>query len=244
MEKLMYLVWKPESQSSEVFREQIRQQLIPALRQQHCQQLRFSVIDDAVSPARKLFIRHTQPSPDALLSFWLPSAITREKAENQLTNHAARFDGYLVTESEPLLNHQHPPLSGKRTHGMNQVVLLRKPAGLAYEDWIDIWHNSHTQIAIATQSTFGYRQNVVTRKLTPHALTIDAIVEENFPPEAMNSAHAFYNALTAGGTRDDELLKKNRAAMFASVQHFVDFQQLDCLPMSEYSFHENGHGNQ
>jgi hypothetical protein len=140
--------------------------------------------------------------------------------------------GYLVTESEPLINTQHPGKKNQRAYGMNQVVLLRKPDSIHYEKWIDIWHNSHTQIAMETQSTFAYRQNVVARPVTRQAIALDAIVEENFPPEAMTSAHAFYNAVG-----DDKLLKKNQTAMFESVQRFIDLEKLDCLPMSEYNYY-------
>jgi len=49
---------------------------------------------------------------------------------------------------------------------MYQVVLLRKPPRLSHEQWLEIWLGSHTQVAIDTQSTFGYRQNVIVRPLT------------------------------------------------------------------------------
>ena len=38
-------------------------------------------------------------------------------------------------------------------------------------------------------------KNVISRAITKDALAIDAIVEENFPPEAMTSAHAFLRCL-------------------------------------------------
>lgn len=231
MEKLMYLLWKPVSHSSETFRSKILQQAIPALQETGSQHLRFAISDEAVAPAGKLFIRRIQPGPDAVISFWLDSAIHRQTQESLLQTHCSSICGYLVTESEPLRNQKHPSPKGQRTYGMNQVVLLRRPSRLAFDTWIDIWHNSHTKIALETQSTFGYRQNVVARALTHNAQAIDAIVEENFPPEAMNSSHAFYKA--AG---DDALMKKNRGEMFASVQRFIDLDQLDCLPMSEYNF--------
>lgn len=227
----MYLLWKPADECSERLRDKILQQTIPSLQQAGAQQIRLAVNDEAVSPARKLFIRSTQPGPDAVISFWLHSTVHRNPLENILQTCSPRINGYLVTESEPLRNEQHPATTGQRTYGMNQVVLLRRPPHLDFETWIDIWHNSHTQIALETQSTFGYRQNVVARALTANALAIDAIVEENFPPEAMSSAHAFYRA-----TGNDALMKKNRGEMFASVQRFIDVAQLDCLPMSEYNF--------
>jgi len=236
MEKLMYLLWKPAGESSEVFKSKILQHAIGPLQEAGCQHLRFTISDDAILPARKLFICSAHPSPDAVISYWLPSAITRQPMEKILRPYCPALNGYLVTESEPLTNTKHPASNGARTCGMNQVVLLRRPSRLGFEQWIDIWHNSHTQIALETQSTFGYRQNVVARPLTQNALAIDAIVEENFPPEAMSSAHAFYNAVRIDGTGDDDLMKKNQAKMYASVQRFIEFDRLDCLPMSEYNF--------
>lgn len=235
MEKLMYILWKPAGESSETFKGKLLQQILPILQGSGGQHFRLTVSDDEVAPARKLSIRATQPSPDGVISGWLDSAIQRQPLESFLQAHCAKISGYLVTESEPLRNKKYPAAAGQRTYGMNQVVLLRRPSPLSADQWIDIWHNSHTSIAMETQSTFGYRQNVVTRALTTDALPIDAIVEENFPPEAMTSAHAFYNAINAEGWRDDALLKKNQGRMFASVQRFIDIQQLDCLPMSEYS---------
>ena len=56
-----------------------------------------------------------------------------------------------------------------------------------------------------------------------------AVVEENFPPEAMASDHAFY---ATGG--DEALLQKNMNAMIESCTRFIDFQKIDVIPMSEY----------
>ena len=232
----MYVLWKPGDMASEQFRDNFLQQVVASLQQAGASQLRFTVIDNAVTPAARLFIRHTQPSPDAIASFWLDSAIHRQALEQILRSCCSACHGYLVTESEALRNQQHMAPKGQRTHGMNQVVFLRRPSRLDFQTWIDLWHNSHTQIALETQSTFGYRQNVVTRTLTAGAMPIDAIVEENFPPEAMDSAHAFYKAIAADGKKDHELMKQHQTKMYQSVQRFLDFDQLDCLPMSEYNF--------
>jgi hypothetical protein len=109
------------------------------------------------------------------------------------------------------------------------VVLLRRPQWLSEAKWLDIWQGSHTGIAIDTQSTFGYRQNRVLQSLSTSGPVIDAIVEENFPPEAMTSPAVFYAA-------DDnpERLQQHIKAMIESCQRFIDFDHLDCLPMSEY----------
>jgi hypothetical protein len=69
----------------------------------------------------------------------------------------------------------------------------------------------------------------VVRQLTDHTVPCHAIVEENFPPEAMTSDHAFY---ATGG--DEALLKKNLTAMMESCARFIDFTKIDVIPMSEY----------
>jgi hypothetical protein len=233
MEKLVYLLWKPGTIQSQRFATSLRV-LAPALQAQGASNLCMAFADEDVMPAHKLRIvsaEHQGQPPEALISFWLDSAQRRETAETLLRQNSERMSGYLVTESEPLRNTRHHTHAGERTPGMNQVVLLRKPDRLTREQWLDVWLNSHTHVAIETQATFGYRQNIVVHALTPNALPLDAIVEENFPPEAMTSGHAFYNAVG-----NDALYKENQKKMFASVQRFIDFDQLDCLPMSEYNF--------
>jgi hypothetical protein len=242
MEKLIYLLWKPQAQNIEAFRDQMVSQLAGQLTQAGAMQLRLAIADPDVEAAQKkrLLSAKLNPAPDALVSFWLNSAGLRQPAEKILADACTAISGYLVTESEPLPNTRHSTSMGQRTAGMNQVVLLRRPARLNAQEWLRLWLEQHTPIAIATQSTFGYRQNVVARVLTDNPLTqelaIDAIVEENFPPAALSSLHAFYNALDDQGKNDDTLLRKNQTAMFASVQRFIDLDKLDCLPMSEYNF--------
>ena len=58
--------------------------------------------------------------------------------------------------------------------------------------------------------------------------SLDAIVEENFPPEAMISDHAFYDA------EDDIELAKRQERMMTSCARFIDFDRIDVVPMSEY----------
>ena len=56
------------------------------------------------------------------------------------------------------------------------------------------------------------------------------MIEENFPPEAMASNHAFY-AVEEG---DDEGLAAHSQAMIESCARFIDFDRIDVIPMSEY----------
>ncbi len=228
MEKILYPMWKSESVSGDEFRDHLLSKLGPAILDTGVLGLRVSVVDSEVEPAAGLRMVNTRPAMDAMLSVWLDSSVYRAPIEELIAAHCVRFAGYLVTESEPIVNQEHPPVVGERTFGMAQVVFLQRPQRLSEQQWLEIWHGSHTQVAIDTQSTFGYRQNVIARPLTYAAAPYDAIIEENFPPEAMSSQHAFY------GVEDDAGLEKNRQAMIDSCVRFIDFDKIDCVPTSDY----------
>lgn len=230
MEKTLYPVWKKTDQSLEDFRSQLLGAASEQLLSSGVLRLSVIVVDEAVEEAAGLRQQNiNQPLMDAVISMWVDSANYRQAQEQIIAGHVERFHGYLVSESEPLVNRQHPADKGGRVEGMCEVVFLQKPARLEYQQWLDIWLNSHTQIAIDTQSTFGYRQNVVTRILTEGAPPVDAIIEENFPAAAIHSQHAFYDAVG-----DDEKLQANQKAMIDSVVRFIDFERIDVLPASQY----------
>lgn len=133
---------------------------------------------------------------------------------------------YLVTESMPLT----PPHTnlGERCPGFANVALLRRPAELDEATWLARWQGDHTQVAIDTQSTFGYTQNVVVRALTDGAPSVSAIVEELFPIEATSDLHAFF------GAADDQDLSDRMARMVASTSAFGANRDVDTVPTSRY----------
>ena len=96
--------------------------------------------------------------------------------------------------------------------------------------WLDLWQTQHTQVAIDTQDTFAYRQNVIETIVSGDAPLLHAMIEENFPPQAMTSDQAFY------GVSTQAQLDENMAAMMQSCARFIDFDRIDVIPMSEYSF--------
>ena len=230
MEKMMYMVWKHDSDSEAGFRRKLLDELSPQLIGLGARRLRISVVDEDVAPAASLRVECTKPPIAGLISIWADTSVGRRPFEDAIQASVARMAGYLVTESEPIVNTKHVVADGQRTPGMCQVVLLRKPPRLNYEHWLEIWLGSHTQVAIDTQSTFGYRQNVIVRPLTYAAPPYDAIIEELFPAEAMTDPMVFYDA--AG---DEAKRKRNRKAIIESVVRFIDFDKMDCLPMSEYT---------
>lgn len=230
MEKMVYSLWPAPGQGGDTFRDLLLAELPAALRQlPSVYGARLAVADSAVQPAAGRRMESHPPVPVAMVSLWVDYA--GEASWQPLVSRlAARNSGYLVAEAEPLASARiHPAAIGERVYGMCQVAWLRKPAQLGRQEWLEIWKGGHTRVAIDTQSTFGYRQNVVVQALSADAPPCDAIVEEHFPPEAMTSDHAFYDS---GG--DEALLQQRVSAMIESCARFIDFEHIDVVPMSEY----------
>lgn len=229
MEKLIYLLHKPENITCAHWKEQLLKCIPPSLRSAGASNFRLNLADDDVAGANAMRMTSQPPLPDALLSFWVSSAANRRAIEICLATLAASVTGYSVCESEPLPNTLHPPLEGERCFGMNHIVFLQKPPRLTRDQWLETWLEGHTPIAIDTQQNFGYRQNIIVRRLTDEAPLWDAIVEENFPPEAIVDQNAFY--------RQDspEQLAANQKRMYQSCVRFIDFDRMGRLPTSEYN---------
>jgi len=231
VDKLLYPLWKPAGLTGDDFREVLLGKVAPALTAlQDIHGLRLCVADSAVEAAARRRMEGCPPVPDAMLSLWVDFAGSARRWEPLIDAHVARRTAYLVTEGEPLVNQvAHPSKPGERVYGMCHVVFLSTPAEMSRDDFLATWKDSHTRVAIETQSTFGYRQNLVVRRLTADARPCHAVVEENFPPEAMTDDHAFY---ATGG--DDTVLQKHMQAMMESCARFIDFSTIDVIPMSEY----------
>jgi hypothetical protein len=232
MEKVIYLLWRDPAVPAGAFADGLHGALAPALRAAGAARIRLNVADAEVARAAGLRQVLLKPQPEALAQVWLDSAIAHLRApvDRAVAGACARHAAYLVTESQPIVNVKHPPAAGARTFGFAQVALLRRPARLPHADWLDVWHNSHTQVAIETQSTFEYLQNVVVRALTPDAPAVDAIVEECFPPEAMTDFRAFFDA-----PGDEAKFRANLNRMLQSVSRFIEPGQLDVIPTSQYT---------
>jgi hypothetical protein len=231
VQKLVYLLWQDSAQSADSFRDRLLRDLAPRLAGlESVHGIRLAVADSEVAGAASRRMESHPPLPNALLSLWVDSVSFAASWQSLIEGSVERCTGYLVEEAVPLESQQrHVSLPGDRVYGMCQVAFLRKPVQLERVEWLAIWQGSHTPVAIETQSTFGYRQNVIVRGLDEQPLPFDAIVEENFPPQAMACNHAFYDT---GG--DEELLQQRMNRLLESCARFIDFQHIDVVPMSEY----------
>lgn len=125
-----------------------------------------------------------------------------------------------------------PVPDGTRSDVLAQVALLRRPASMTEEQYLEYWMLHHTPIAIRTQNTSCYVQNVVEEALTPTSPPVAAIVEEHFPMAALTDPHAFY-----GSRGDDAELRRRTSELMTSVAKFGADQGLDLVPTSRYFWH-------
>lgn len=230
MEKVIYLLWPADRAGAQAWGRQLRAELPPALRTLGVHSARLNLDDADVAAAQALRQRRMDAQPQAVLQVWIDSANDplRAPLDAVIAQHGARSAAYLVSESVPLRNTQHPPRAGERTEGFAQIALLQRTPRLDADAWRRHWQTVQTPVAIETQSTFEYVQNAVVRALTDGAPPLDAIVEECFPAAAMTDPQAFFDA-----PGDEAKFQRNLARMMDSVNRFLDLP-IDCLPTSQY----------
>jgi hypothetical protein len=182
-------------------------------------------VDDA-AVARAMRIPTFEDPIGAIVSVWDadPAGVATVLAEA-----ASRVAGWRVEERRRL----DPPEAwdGSRADALANVAVLRRPGELAHEEWLRRWMVDHTPIAIRTQATFGYVQNIVLSAVTPDAPRVDALVEELFPSAGIDDMHAFYGS---GG--DDDELNRRLTDLMASVARIGADHDLDLVPTSRYLY--------
>ena len=90
-------------------------------------------------------------------------------------------------------------------------------------------HREHRQVALESQSTHAYVRNAIVRPLTTDAPPFEGVVEESFPIEALSDPQVWYDC-----PGDQDECRRRLARMLASVKAFLDLEQLESTPMSEY----------
>lgn len=199
------------------------------------ERLQVNVDDEPVAQAMR--ISALTPPIRAIVSAWLPDGVVDAEAVDGVVGEvvavlgsaADRVAGWEVTERRPIAPAE--TWDGSRLDGLANIALLRRPTDLTHDEWLHRWLVDHTPVAIATQATFGYLQNVVVRAVTPDAPPVAALVEELFPSAGIDDIHAFYGS---GGS--DAELHDRMTRMMASVSRFGADHDLDLVPSSRYLY--------
>jgi hypothetical protein len=230
VEKVVYVLWRRDEDSADGLLEELLGETAPRLLSLGARGVQVNVADSRVADAL-IKVATLDPPIDAVVSVWLDTVMDAARApiDAAVAAVAKRMAAYLVTESVPLPNTTHIPPLGERTDGFANIAFLRRPDRFTPDEWLAAWQNVQTPVAIATQSTFGYTQNVVVRPLTPDAPPFAGIVEELFPPEALTDLHAFFDAVG-----DDVRLQTHMTAMNESTERFGATETIDVVPTSQY----------
>lgn len=224
MQKLFYLLRDAATADGDALREALVAKAVPAIRACGGREVMVFAADRAVAVGKP--IRQIDPPIRGFVSFWLEDAADRGPAEAALRGLVRGIDGWLVVESRPVA---HTMTAGRRTPGMKQISCVTKRADITQDEFIRIWHTDHRQVAIETQSTFGYVRNELFRALTPNAPTQwTAIVEESFPIAALDDPHVFYDA------KSEAEYQVNFKRMMDSCGRFLDHRPIEVTFVSEY----------
>lgn len=233
MEKVVYALWRKPGEDRAAFAKRLVDETGPQLLALGARGLQLNVIDAVVEPAKGLVRVATRPQMDAVVHLWLDSAIAafRKPYDEVLEKTSERIAGYLVSESNPVVNTTQRAPEGQRTPGFSQCVFITRPQGLTSEAWIDVWHNVTTPVAIECQGNFFYAANVIVRPLTHAAPAYDALVEECLPDEAMTDPTVFFDR-----GRNPEKAVDNRRRMMEAAALVTDVNQIDVIATSQYIF--------
>ena len=227
MEKIVFKLWRNDSDSLEKFKKSLLVDL-PETLESLISELQINIADENVNEAAALAQTNYSQNPDAIVFIKVASQYYSENIISILQSFATKVEGFIVSESI-ILQDDSKDHQGKRSEGFSQVVFLEKPLEMTEFDWFDHWTHHHTKIAIETQSNFTYIQNTIVRPLQNNSPNFIAVIEECFPSEAMSNPSIFYNA-----ENDSELLLKNTELMMDSCSRFIDFQKIEVIPTSRY----------
>ena len=232
MEKVICLLWADEGADRTAFNASLLDRLPGALRAAGATGIRLN-LEDAIS-AGGAHLRQSRGARqhDAVVQFWLPSAnrLLRGEADRALDACCAQWHGWVVAESTIIANSAHPAQAGERTAGWAQLAFLTLPERLTHAEWLALWQDRHTLVAIETQANFEYVQNLVVRPLTEGAPPYVAIVEECFPEAALTDPFVFFDAVG-----DPARFKANLDRMMESCDRFIDRGTIDVIPTGQYT---------
>jgi hypothetical protein len=233
MEKVICLLWAEADMDRAQFNADLLARLPVALKAAGARHLRVNLEDTVSARGEPLRQRRNERQHDAMIQFWLPSAnaLFRTWIDAALGAQCARWCGWVVAESTIIANTAHPAVAAQRTSGWSQTAFLTVPQRLSHGEWLSLWQDRHTRVAIETQANFEYVQNLVVRAITPDAPPYAAIVEECFPEAALTDPFAFFDAVG-----DPAKFKANLDRMMESCDAFIDRGTIDVIPTGQYTF--------
>lgn len=232
LEKLVYALWPdpaPAPGAADDTSRRLLGEVAGALCAQGAQKLKIALAD-IPPPENDPYTAMKAGGPTAILSFWLNAAAFHAPFTAIVARAVPKLAAYATAESV-ILPMRDPVPDGTRDPGATQIALFGGHRHMSRAAILDHWMHHHANVAVETQTTSYYCQNIITRPLTAGAPEWDGIVEETFPLAALSDPAIYYAA-----EGDPEKQAANIAAMNASCAAFIDFTNIKLMMAGEYRF--------
>jgi hypothetical protein len=155
-------------------------------------------------------------------------SLYREDHTPVSTLHSADgfFGAFRVDEVLPVAYEKTWP-DGEPTPGACLLTLFNRKPGIAYDDFLDRWHNGHTPLSLKIHPLWNYNRNVVLQKLCDESGWYDGIVEENTRTrkDLLNPFKFFGNGL---------VIASNMMSVYKDVRSFLDYQTIETYLVTEF----------
>ena len=230
MEKLVYLCFKRDSISVEVFKEKLLGEAAREIIGHGAQTLAVNVADLGAECRDSPLILGEGRALSAAVSLWVDSLDGRAPIEGALRALCVRVDGYVVTESVPRRWAKRTWRDGERSPGATLVTAFPKPHRLTDEEFLAHWHGVHTPLSFEVHPFVQYVRNVVARPVTGGAPEHRGIVEERVTDLA--------DLLDIGRLFRGDVANMTRA--MKDVDAFLDRDTIHTSIMSEYILRSDG----
>ena len=139
MEKLIYVIWKPEGSSVAASKARLLEETAERIIELGACKLSMNLADELSKYAWGSRISGQQAPLFGTISLWLDTALERQVFEEAIGEATERAAGYLVTESVPIVNTTQIAPLGERTPGIMMVAFLQKPGRITYDVWLERW---------------------------------------------------------------------------------------------------------
>lgn len=236
MNKLVYLLWDARPMAPAQRRVALLEQCAPALLALNPHGLVLFVADefaDMPSPSPRFPVG--TPPFVAQVNLWLEDLAGRTGYEALLRGAGFEIAGYRVDEwlysdygDNPHARRRDWP-DGQRSPGIQYTTLLQKPGNLSREEWMRRWFGWQSPMSEWMQPRTRYVRNVVEEALTPGAMVLDGIVEEDWPSKQhVLDKKLFFGADSAFG------VIRNILTMVNSVRRILRWWNIYSVVQSEY----------
>jgi hypothetical protein len=235
LEKIIYILWSPDSMDKERTRDLLLNEVADKLLKAGSELLTIYIADpeaEMKSPAPKLY-------PGKLLSAMISSHVksmaAARKIEALLSKYGFEFSGYRADESiytEYGGNRHCEPRNWcdcERSPGITMVTLMERPKKFTHEQWVKKWHTTISPVSEELQPRTRYVRNEILEPITPGAPEFEGIVAECWPSKKhVSNSFLFY------GAGNVFQLVVNMFRILKAVTSFTSLRRIQVNVMSEY----------